>query len=112
MRENGESESIFSRVVHDRAGRDVDLLDRPQPRHPDILLWERVVPGLLAQFDTVVPAQFWSAPIVVPGAVVVFCACDHVVVIDRPGTHRCCEGCDRAFLWTGEAVRRAHAPRG
>lgn len=91
----------------DRDGRTVDVFGRRQPGQFNALSLERAAPGLLSHFDTWVPNEWWDAD---GDAVVIRCGCDHVVVVDRPGAVRCCDGCDRAFLWTGRAVRRAIAP--
>lgn len=89
----------------DLDGRGRDRLDRTQPSPFNPIKVERACPGYLARFDAIVPTSNWER---VDDVAVVSCVDDHVTVIPMFGV-RCCEGCERAFLFDGRRVRRAIA---
>lgn len=64
------------------------------------------MPALAAQFQTVVPPEFWA--LTGENEVTIACPCGEEPVIHRASPTEC--GCDRFFLYTGDSVRVARYP--
>ena len=87
--------------MYDQDGRARDDLGRVVPSRINWVTLSRAVPGILRQFNQVVPASFWSQES--EDEAVVACPCGEEPTV-RCGSATVC-ACGRFYLNTGRSMR-------
>lgn len=78
-----------------------------RPHRLSYLTFARAVPGLLGQFEDIVPGEYWQED---SGEALVACPCGETPAI--PFNAICGCQCERIFAFTGRDVRVANSPKG
>lgn len=77
-----------------------------RPHQYSYLTFARAVPGLLEQFTTTVPGDFWNED---SGEAIIACPCGGTPAVPFNSVRGC--DCERVFAYTGREVRVANSPK-